>query len=192
MTDNEKSNIQDALINPFSGPKVILAARIAANPAGRISDWRGDGASLHFTILLEKYRGYSIYGFDGQPNTIFVAPKNRFIQSGFYKNTKPSNIIHTQILTPPPSMTPQEFADALANGAHNFFSSTENYSFPEKIAGRRMIDGEYNSSSFIAGLLRSVYGYVPMIIKPSGYQTPGWENPLPLHYFRSGPGGAPR
>ena len=50
---------------------------------------------------------------------------------------------------------------------------------------------EYNSSSFVAGLLLSVYEYVPEVNFP-GYQTPGWENPIPAHYFRSGPNGAPR
>ena len=54
-----------------------------------------------------------------------------------------------------------------------------------------MLRGEYNSSSFIAGLLNSVYGYAPKISFP-GYQMPGWDNPIPSHYFRSGPGGAPR
>jgi len=43
--------------------------------------------------------------------------------------------------------------------------------------------GEYNSSSYVAGLLRSVMGYVPLISTP-GYQVPGWESPMPGHYFK--------
>jgi hypothetical protein len=93
--------------------------------------------------------------------------------------------------SPYSGVSDEQFADALANGAHNFFSSTEHYSFPENLVGRRMLMGEYNSSSFIAGLLISVMGYKPKLHFP-GYQTPGWENPIPAHYFRSGPNGAPR
>jgi hypothetical protein len=69
--------------------------------------------------------------------------------------------------------------------------ATAHYSFPVYLVGRGMLQGEYNSSSFIAGLLLSVCGKIPEIGFP-GYQTPGWDNPIPVHYFRSGPTGAPR
>jgi hypothetical protein len=46
-----------------------------------------------------------------------------------------------------------------------------------------MQQGEFNSSSFMAGLLYSVMGYVPKISTP-GYQTPGWESPVPSSFFR--------
>jgi hypothetical protein len=46
-----------------------------------------------------------------------------------------------------------------------------------------MIEGEYNSSSFVAGLLRSVMGYVPNIDVP-GFQVPGWDTPIPSSYFK--------
>ena len=112
--------------------------------------------------------------------------------SNFYYNQEPGGILGRKILSSPSSrMSEEEFADALANGAHNFFSSTAHYSFPSNIVGRRMLQGEYNSSSFVAGLLLSVMGYVPKVNFP-GYQTPGWENPIPAHYFRSGPNGTPR
>jgi len=42
---------------------------------------------------------------------------------------------------------------------------------------------EYNSSSYLAALLRSVMGTVP-VIRVAGYQVPGWENPMPLHFFK--------
>jgi len=62
-----------------------LAARVAANPAGYLSRLNGNGPSLHFTILLENFQGYSVYGFDGQPDSIFQAPEHKLILSNFYK-----------------------------------------------------------------------------------------------------------
>jgi hypothetical protein len=172
--------------------RVILAARVAARVAGYLSEANGRGTSLHFTILLENFRDYWVYGFDGQPDSMFQAPSKKLIMSNFYRNRVPGGILGRMILPPPSSrMSEEQFADTLANGAHNFFSSTAHYSFPANIVGRRMLQGEYNSSSFIAGLLLSVCGYVPKVNFP-GYQTPGWENPIPAHYFRSGPNGAPR
>lgn len=185
-------NRPSAVLHPYGQTRVVLAARVAARVAGYLSEVNLRGTSLHFTILLENYRGNFIYGFDGQPDSIFQAPSKKLIVSNFYYNKEPGGILGRKILSSPfTRMSDAEFADALANGAHNFFSSTAHYSFPVKIVGRRMIQGEYNSSSFIAGLLRSVMGYVPKVNFP-GYQTPGWENPIPAHYFRSGPNGAPR
>jgi len=46
-----------------------------------------------------------------------------------------------------------------------------------------MRSGEYNSSSYLAGLLKSVMGYVPLI-SISRYQAPGWEAPMPGHFFK--------
>ncbi|MNR58696.1 hypothetical protein D3C85_1797530 [compost metagenome] len=46
-----------------------------------------------------------------------------------------------------------------------------------------MNPGEYNSSSYLAALLRSVMGSVPDL-GVSGYQAPGWESPMPLHFFK--------
>ena len=43
--------------------------------------------------------------------------------------------------------------------------------------------GEYNSGSYLAALLQSVMGYVPQI-SVMGYQAPGWESPMPSHFFK--------
>lgn len=183
----DRSNV----IVPGRPTKVILAARIAAVAAGYVTWFNGREPSLHLTILLKNYKDYWVYGLDGQPDRLMQAPSRKLIISNFYRNVMPSGILATKPLAPPPRMSDEDFADALANAAHNFFGSTVNYSFPAKVTGRRMLFGEYNSSSFVAGLLRSVYGYVPLISFP-GYAMPGWENPIPAHYFRSGPNGAPR
>lgn len=198
---------QQAIKRPFAHvaarvPRAYLVARVAARPAGWASKLNQHGSSLHFTILLEDFRGYAVYGFDGQPDDIFQAPSKKLIVSNFYRNREPSGILFRHFLVPPyivgyarpigdDRSAEERFADELANAAHNFFSSTEHYSFPANIVGRRMLNGEYNSSSFIAGLLNYVMGYIPKVSAP-GYQMPGWESPIPSHYFRSGPNGAPR
>lgn len=197
---------QQVVKRPYGGPtrltRAYLAARIAADPLGRLSALNLRGKALHFTILLENFREYAVYGFDGQPDDVFQAPSKKLIVSNFYRNREPSSILFRMYLMPPYAVgynapsgdarsAEERFADDLANAAHNFFSSTEHYSFPANVVGRRMLQGEYNSSSFIAGLLNYVMGYIPKVSSP-GYQTPGWENPIPSHYFRSGPNGAPR
>jgi hypothetical protein len=48
--------------------RVLLAARVAAEPVGYASKINLRGTALHFTILLENFREYSVYGFDGQPD----------------------------------------------------------------------------------------------------------------------------
>ena len=176
---------------PGRPTKVILAARIAAVAAGYATWFNGREPSLHLTILLKNYQNYWVYGLDGQPDRLMQAPSRKLIVSNFYRNEMPSGILKSKYLAPPSGMSDEDFADALANAGHNFFGSTVNYSFPAGITGRRMLHGEYNSSSYVAGLLCSVYGYLPQINFP-GYVLPGWDNPIPAHYFRSGPNGAPR
>jgi hypothetical protein len=46
-----------------------------------------------------------------------------------------------------------------------------------------MVEGEFNSSSYVAGLLKSVMGYVPKLYIQE-YQTPGWDSPIPSSYYK--------
>ncbi|MBW8718591.1 MAG: hypothetical protein JF629_22890, partial [Variovorax paradoxus] len=80
-------------------------------------------------------------------------------------------------------MSRQEFARQLVVNSQKFASYVSPYSAPKNILGSRMRPGEYNSSSYVAGLLKSVTGYVPLVSVP-GYLTPGWESPMPAHYYK--------
>ena len=80
-------------------------------------------------------------------------------------------------------MSADAFALALMARARCFASYTSLYSFPSGLRGSAMDPDEFNSSSYLAGLLRSVMGRVPVVQVP-GYQAPGWESPMPLHFFK--------
>jgi hypothetical protein len=100
-----------------------------------------------------------------------------------FQHTIPENAKLRIPLLPPAGMSRQDFARKLMERALSFTSYVSPYSAPKNIRGSRMRPGEYNSSSYIAGLLQSVMGYVPHISTP-GYQAPGWESPMPLHFYK--------
>lgn len=180
-----------------SEPRVYLVGRIAAQfndevivGGKRILPRLGVGslgllgmgrkADLHFTLIVsDSYSG--IFGFDGQPT--FDAGNRGSIRTQYYRNVLPSGTFIQIDVAPPVGMSQSVFAQKLVVQAYNFASHTLDYSVPEKLVGSTMVAGEYNSSSFVAGLLNSVMGHVPKIETP-GYQTPGWESPVPASYFK--------
>ena len=187
-----------------SEPTVTLLGRIAGGHAGRVGLIGGGyKKDLHFTLIIEdSYTG--IFGFDGQPG-IDPTSKPSIIQTGvdtvfplagiiravglikiktnYYRNTLPSDILINIKIDPPQGMASSMFASKLIAKACGFADYKIDYSAPSGIIGETMVRGEYNSSSYIAGLLNSIMGYVPKINTP-GYQAPGWESPIPSEYFK--------
>ncbi|TDR27809.1 hypothetical protein [Hydromonas duriensis] len=133
--------------------------------------------SLHFTLMIEDLY-FGIWGTDGQPSSK-VGGK---LISNFYTDY-PKFIVLRIDIKPPAGMTRDEFKKRLVANAYKFQSYSLDYSVPDNLGGSVMDPGEYNSSSYIAGLLNSVMGYVPKIVTP-GYQIPGWETPVPSSFFR--------
>lgn len=177
-----------------SEPSVTLMGRIAAGQVGKLGKLGPGGKpDLHFTLIVDDaYSG--IFGFDGQPTLGDTSqfslgqPRESFarmtqIKTLFYRNMLPEGVVIQIEMAPPPDMSKQLFAQGLIQAAHNFASFTLPYSAPRKLVGEVMVEGTYNSSSYIAGLLHSVMGYVPRISTPQ-YQTPGWETPIPASYFK--------
>lgn len=174
-------------------PQIELWGRIAATAVLGVVDGRkitiepgrinNKTPSLHFTIvILSDY--YGIIGIDGQPTgTERGLEKTMFLRTNFYRNTFPGEIILKIKLTPSNGMSEEFFAQKLVKTAKNFKDYSVKYSLPDNLSGGKMLKGEYNSSSYISGLLNSVMGHIPQIKTP-GYQTPGWENPVPSSYFR--------
>ena len=105
------------------------------------------------------------------------------ITTNLYHNTLPKNVVIYVEITPPINMPRSVFARRLIDRALNFGSYTSVYSVPKRLYGENMLDREYNSSSYLAGLLNAVMGFVPKLETP-GYSTPGWENPMPSHFFK--------
>lgn len=174
------SNMNSAARAQHSEPNITLYGRIAADPVGYVT-W--PTPDLHFSIVIDDaYSGITV--IDGQPS-FFEAGRRNFglIRSNRYMNSLPGEV-RTQIpLNPPQGMSRQEFARQLVVNSQKFASYVSPYSAPKNILGSRMRPGEYNSSSYVAGLLKSVTGYVPLVSVP-GYQTPGWESPMPAHYYK--------
>ena len=106
-------------------------------------------------------------------------------------NILPTKIEIEQALESPTGMEPDEFARRLYQTAQNFASYIEDYAMPTHLTGSSMNAGQYNSNSYVAGLLHSVMGTVPLLnlLSEDGtqYQAPGLETPIPDSYFRNAP-----
>jgi hypothetical protein len=129
---------------------------------------------------------------DGQPTLFEAGLKNaKLIRSNFYYDSLPTKIEVEQPLEPPFGMDPEEFAKRLYQLAQSFASYTEGYSSPAHLTGSAMKEGEYNSNSYLAGLLHSAMGSIPLLNlraqDGTQYQAPGFETPIPDSYFRNAP-----
>jgi hypothetical protein len=164
-----------------SEPNFTLFGRIAAGGVGKVS-WP-DPPDLHLSLVItDAYSGITV--IDGQPTMTEAGLKNvGLIKTNSYTNALPSDVVVRIPLQPPQGMSRQEFAQKLIERSRDFSSYVAPYSAPRFIRGATMRPGQYNSSSYLSGLLRSVMGYVPLISTP-GYQVPGWEAPMPGHYFK--------
>ncbi|MFH0134218.1 hypothetical protein ACGLHS_28685 [Variovorax sp. VaC1] len=164
-----------------SEPTVTLYGRIAADLPGYIS-WP-DPPSLHFSIVIDDAYS-SIIVLDGQPTGMEAGIRNMaLIKTNRYDNALPGGAVVKIALQPPQGMSRQEFAHRLVINSQKFVSYVAPYALPQNIRGSRMRAGEYNSGSYVAGLLQSVMGHVPTISAP-GFQAPGWESPMPGHFFK--------
>ncbi|WP_155247860.1 hypothetical protein ABL841_16545 [Variovorax paradoxus] len=164
-----------------SEPSFALYGRVAANGAGNVS-WP-DPPDLHFSLVItDAYSGITV--IDGQPTLMETGFRNLgLIKTNSYTNSLPDKVVVRIPLMPPEGMSRQEFARKLIERSRNFSSYVAPYSLPQNVRGSRMRPGQYNSSSYLAGLLKSVIGHVPLISTPQ-YQTPGWETPMPEHFFK--------
>ncbi len=174
------SNTHSVAHAQHSEPNVTLYGRIAADPVGYVS-W--PSPDLHFSIIIDDaYSGITV--IDGQP-TLLEAGRRNFglIRTNRHTNSLPGGAVVKIPLSPPQGMSRQEFARQLTVNSQKFASYVSPYSVPKNIRGAEMRPGKYNSTSYVAGLLRSVMGYVPLVSAP-GYQIPGWESPMPGHYYK--------
>lgn len=171
--------------------EVVVVARVAGKLLGRIAS--PFKPSVHLTILIKDlYSG--IIGIDGQPDPTFRIKGFAAIKTNFYQNYVPSDLISIggrEIEIPiktPDFMTPRTFAESLVKNAKNFTSHIVQYSAPIGLGGEYMTVGEYNSSSYVIGLLNSVEGGrrgYQYLIRDTlrDYQVPGIEAPIPAEYF---------
>ncbi len=174
------TEIQSAGRAQHSEPTFTLFGRVAAAPIGRVSK---PNPSLHLSLIIDDaYSGITV--IDGQPTMAEAGLRNVLrIRTNIYGQSLPGDVIVKIPLDPPQGMSRQTFAQELVKKSLNFSSYVSPYSFPAKLRGDHMNPGEYNSSSYLAALLRSVMGSVPEV-RVAGFQVPGWESPMPLHFFK--------
>jgi len=165
-------------------PRVALLGRVAADYFGYVTV---PHTALHFTLVMFDTEWGTVC-VDGQPTRPKVGGDiELLIQSNFYYNELPTKIEIENSLEPPPNMDIDEFVSRLYANAQNFASYTENYSLPMLLFGSRLWPKEYNSNSYMAGLLNSVMGSTPALNLHSQdgkeYVAPGWTTPIPDSCF---------
>lgn len=166
-------------------PRFALLGRVAAAPLGKVGSPYDD---LHFTLAMFDTEWGTVC-IDAQPTILEAGIRNaKLIRSNFYYNELPTQIEIENTLEVPFGMEPEELARKLYQNAQNFASYTESYSFPPQFSGSNMKPGEYNSNSYLAGLLHSVLGVVPPLNTRAQngkqYQAPGYETPIPDSFFK--------
>ena len=202
VTTNDK--VGSIVTIQHSEPTITLFGRVAAGFVGYVGLLGSGGKKdLHFTLIIEDpYTG--IFGFDGQPDMdpnvspsakdvilgvaapfygISRALSTIKIKTNYYRDTLPDEVVIKIKIDPPQGMAASVFASKLISKACGFANYKLEYSAPNGVIGATMVKGEYNSNSYMAGLLQSVMGYVPVINTP-GYQVPGWNSPIPPEYFK--------
>ena len=165
-------------------PRVTLIGRIAADYFGYVTV---PHSALHFTLAMFDTEWGTVC-VDGQPTSPKIGGDiELLIQSHFYYNELPTKVLIEIPLEAPPGMETDEFVNRLYAHAQNFASYTESYSLPMLLFGSRLWPKEYNSNSYMAGLLNSVMGLVPVLNLHSQdgneYVAPGWTTPLPDSCF---------
>ena len=140
---------------------------------GMVPDRPGD-----FNTMLGAFNGWNgtktggIYGtVGGQPSggklvTAFNFPGDNKSHSDFF-----------QIVLPPNGVSDTDFIKSIISAAKCYDNQTD-YTIPSLPSGR-MAANEYNSNSYVAGVLRLAGVTVPL---QSGgkFLTPGYLNPLPI------------
>lgn len=88
-----------------------------------------------------------------------------------------ANAQFRKAVSPPAGMSDCAFIRALISAAASY-SNNQPYMFPG-IFGN-LPQGNYNSNSFVSGVLQSVGATPPAINTGGQFQLPGYQNPIPL------------
>ncbi len=157
------------------GLLVAVVGHTAASPLGRLTS----PTSGHLALWLEPDKPCECSNVPAM-QTIGAQPvSGKLVTTYSYPKDSPNRADFIQLLDPPPGMSDCEFINALIDAARSYRNDLP-YSLPHNLAGR-MDAGEYNSNSFISGVLQAV-GVHPPVIEAGGksYQFPGYQNPIPL------------
>ena len=160
------------------GLDIEITGHLAAGIVGRLTNPN----SFHLSIFIDLEKACSCL----KNNSFTIGgqlEKGRLVTKINYPGDAVSNASYRQKLPPPRGTSECEFATRLLNAAKRFTGL--DYSFPTIIPIPFVGDGamsstEYNSNSFVAGVIKAAGGIPPKINSDGKFQVPGYHNPIPV------------
>jgi len=171
--------------NPISGVdplglRVQIIWHLAASPLGRLTN----PDSYHSALYLQPDDQCNCSG--SWPMTLGAQKIGGKLVAVFnYPGDAYANRNYAKDVATPPGMSDCDFIRALISAAATYDDSLP-YSFPwisflgPGIHDGRMSPGNYNSNSFVSGVILAAGGTAPDLGGGSIYQLPGYTNPIPL------------
>jgi RHS repeat-associated protein len=156
-----------------SGLLVQVIGHVAASPLGKITS----PTSYHSALFLKPDDPCHCSGT--WPVTLGAQDiGGTLVGSPNYPGDASSNAQFRQVVRPPAGMSDCDFIRSLISAAASYGSNIP-YSFPSIPSGA-MAPGQYNSNSFVSGVLQAVGATPPSINTGGQFQLPGYQNPIPL------------
>jgi hypothetical protein len=162
--------------NPVSaadplGLLVAVIGHVAASPLGYLTD----PTSYHAALYLKPDNPCECHG--DWSMTLGAQPiAGQLASFPDYPGDNPAHALFRQVVQTPPGMTDCEFIHAILDAEIHYISVP--YAFPSDRSGT-MAPGNYNSNSFVSGLIQAAGG-TPPSISINGGQLPGYQNPVPI------------
>ena len=156
-----------------TGLLVEVIGHVAADPLGRLTSPN----SYHSALYLNPDDPCHCSG--NWPVTLGAQDiGGMLVGTPNYSRDVISKAQFNQVVHPPAGMSDCDFIRALISAAASYQNILP-YSFPSIPSGA-MSPGQYNSNSFVSGVLQSVGATPPTISTNGQFQLPGYQNPIPL------------
>jgi RHS repeat-associated protein len=167
------ANNSPVMVFDPTGLLVEVIGHVAADPLGRITS----PTSYHSALYLKPDDPCHCSG--NWPVTLGAQDiGGTLVGTPNYSGDVISKARFKQVVRPPAGMSDCDFIRALISAAASYQSNLP-YSFPSIPSGA-MSPGQYNSNSFVSGVLQSVGATPPSINTGGQFQLPGYQNPIPL------------
>jgi hypothetical protein len=161
------------LASDATGLLVSVVAHEAAAPLGKLTN----PDSYHAALYLKPDDPCSCSGT--WPVTLGAQKiGDRLVGVVNYPGDAYQNSAFRQPVQPPAGMSDCEFIRALIEAAARYTALVP-YSFPS-LPGGAMGPNEFNSNSYVSGLLKAVGARPPALRTLGLFQLPGYQNPLPV------------
>jgi hypothetical protein len=162
-----------------TGLLVAIIGHVAADPAGELTS----PTSFHAALYLKPDDPCHCSGT--WPMTLSAHPQGgiggilgTLVKTPNYAGDAIYNSEFTQLVRRPAGMSDCDFIHALISAAASYQNNLP-YSTPSIPSGA-MSPGQYNSNSFVSGVLTAVGATPPSIYTGGQFQLPGYQNPIPL------------